>query len=347
MFDGSIVSPKLTEWIGTEMQKEAMVAEERRKARKERALSRKTGDKETASEDSPCTTPFILALFLTFGVGLGAADASSLRPARDPRQFRHGSQWLQLAAGNTLPMKGSRLSMSLQVVLIQIFIHVRNLLGNNAGFSLWFLKLPGTLGNPWITLAFPRTFRYFAHPLACTTVGGVMSSLTSKRTSLAREVQTTPVALAGCLPPADRERLGAWRTQVLKLDDGSSEGPDAIIPYIDPLLRNSPHECAGFLKELHNRSMIGFQSADSCESVLGVFFVPKKSGQLQLIFDTRLLNEEFTEPPTTDLPSDDFTRLEMPASWRLGPDIWMASTSASSLEGRARLIPYLRALPMG
>ena len=43
---GSIVSPKLTEWIGTEMQKEAMVAKERRKAREERALSRKNGDKD-------------------------------------------------------------------------------------------------------------------------------------------------------------------------------------------------------------------------------------------------------------------------------------------------------------
>ena len=42
---GSVVSPKLTEWIGTEMQKEALVAKERRKAREERALSRK-GDKE-------------------------------------------------------------------------------------------------------------------------------------------------------------------------------------------------------------------------------------------------------------------------------------------------------------
>ena len=42
---GSIISPKLTEWIGTEMQKEALVAKERRKAREERALSRK-GDKE-------------------------------------------------------------------------------------------------------------------------------------------------------------------------------------------------------------------------------------------------------------------------------------------------------------
>lgn len=42
---GSIVCPKLTEWIGTEMQKEALVAKERRKAREERALSRK-GEKD-------------------------------------------------------------------------------------------------------------------------------------------------------------------------------------------------------------------------------------------------------------------------------------------------------------
>jgi len=42
---GLVISPKLTEWIGTEMQKEAMIAKERRKAREERALSRK-GEKD-------------------------------------------------------------------------------------------------------------------------------------------------------------------------------------------------------------------------------------------------------------------------------------------------------------
>ena len=43
------------------------------------------------------------------------------------------------------------------------------------------------------------------------------------------------------------------------------------------------------------------------------FFVAKKSGQLRLIFDTRLLNQAFIDPPSTDLPSaDSFTRLELP-----------------------------------
>ena len=43
---GLVVSPKLTEWIGGEMQKEALVAKERRKAREERQLSRKGEKKE-------------------------------------------------------------------------------------------------------------------------------------------------------------------------------------------------------------------------------------------------------------------------------------------------------------
>lgn len=45
---GTCIAPKLAEWIGSEMQKEAAIAKERRKAREERALSRKQGggDKE-------------------------------------------------------------------------------------------------------------------------------------------------------------------------------------------------------------------------------------------------------------------------------------------------------------
>lgn len=47
---GTVISPKLTEWIGGELQKEALIAKERRKAREERALSRK-GDKSEKSKD--------------------------------------------------------------------------------------------------------------------------------------------------------------------------------------------------------------------------------------------------------------------------------------------------------
>ena len=47
---GLVIDPKLTEWIGSEMQKEAMVAKERRKAREERALSRKNEGKSDAQK---------------------------------------------------------------------------------------------------------------------------------------------------------------------------------------------------------------------------------------------------------------------------------------------------------
>jgi len=43
---GTVISPKLSEWIGAEMQKEASIAKERRKAREERALSRKADKAE-------------------------------------------------------------------------------------------------------------------------------------------------------------------------------------------------------------------------------------------------------------------------------------------------------------
>ena len=46
---GTIICPKLSEWIGEELKKEAMVSKERRKAREERALSRK-GDKDNKKE---------------------------------------------------------------------------------------------------------------------------------------------------------------------------------------------------------------------------------------------------------------------------------------------------------
>jgi hypothetical protein len=47
---GTVIPPKLSEWIGAGMQKEAAIAKERRKAREERNLSRKheKGDKERA-----------------------------------------------------------------------------------------------------------------------------------------------------------------------------------------------------------------------------------------------------------------------------------------------------------
>ena len=39
------------------------------------------------------------------------------------------------------------------------------------------------------------------------------------------------------------------------------------------------------------------------EGVLGVAFVSKKDGSLRIISDTRVLNLDFKEPPSTHLPT--------------------------------------------
>ena len=127
------------------------------------------------------------------------------------------------------------------------------------------------------------------------------------------EVQSEPVPVTGCLSQADREWLGAWRTHMLRSSDDPVVCEAPVVPYIDPVLKNNKGEYAGFLSELAKRNMIGFRADSEYESMLGIFFVKKKSGQLRLIFDTRKLNKLFIDPPSTDLPSAEaFTRLEMP-----------------------------------
>ena len=46
----------------------------------------------------------------------------------------------------------------------------------------------------------------------------------------------------------------------------------------------------------------------------GIFFVRKKNGSQRLIFDTRILNRKFVDPPSTDLPSITLCR-RIHSSW--------------------------------
>ena len=128
------------------------------------------------------------------------------------------------------------------------------------------------------------------------------------------EASSRPVALEGCLGPADREWLATWREQMLRPDDaGKIEG--LVKPYTDPILKHNKQEYAGFICELYKRNMIRFQVCGEHQQhpALGIFFVKKKNGKQRLIFDTRVLNQKFIDPPSTDLPSaDSFTRLEIP-----------------------------------
>ena len=191
------------------------------------------------------------------------------------------------------------------------------------------------------------------------------------------QASSQPVPLDGCLAAADREWLGSWQQHMLR--SSSDEIHEKVTPYIDPILKNNPTEYAHFLQELRERSMIGFRVASGGETgKLGIFFVPKKSGQLRLIFDTRLLNQSFNDPPSTDLPSaDSFSRIEFPQDQQfyigsgdlsnafytlsvpdeLGklftlPCIKAGTLGIDSIDGSpirpgTFILPYLTVLPMG
>ena len=56
-----------------------------------------------------------------------------------------------------------------------------------------------------------------------------------------------------------------------------------------------------FIRDLLDRGLV--ELVAETDSLLGVFFVSKKDGRMRLIFDTRIANAYFTEPPHTALPS--------------------------------------------
>ena len=127
------------------------------------------------------------------------------------------------------------------------------------------------------------------------------------------QVESSPVPLDQCLGPADRERLATWRRHMLKPSDSDGEEPAIKHAYMDPILKHNMHEYVGFISELQKRQMVAFKIHSGEAADLGIFFVRKKGNKQRLIFDTRILNQKFVEPPSTDLPSADaFTRLELP-----------------------------------
>eukprot|EP00959_Pyramimonas_sp_CCMP1952_P178802 3737445-Pyramimonas_sp.AAC.1 len=60
--------------------------------------------------------------------------------------------------------------------------------------------------------------------------------------------------------------------------------------------------------------MVTFAADSGQPHTVGLFFVPKKSGALRIIFDTRAANCKFLDPPATRLPSAaSFGAIEAPA----------------------------------
>ena len=70
----------------------------------------------------------------------------------------------------------------------------------------------------------------------------------------------------------------------------------------DPDLFRTPGACFIFLHHLWQSGMLRWERAWRRKGALGVFFV-KEDSRLRIIFDTRMLNTHFVDPPKTALPS--------------------------------------------
>ena len=87
-------------------------------------------------------------------------------------------------------------------------------------------------------------------------------------------------------------------------DDTPTLNTPPITPARNKSLFSFPRVYADFLARLHAANMLSWKGgAKSNDGVLGVFFVRNKDGSLRRIFDTRLLNQDFLDPPKTRLPT--------------------------------------------
>ena len=92
------------------------------------------------------------------------------------------------------------------------------------------------------------------------------------------------------LAAAHRDQLVGPTSSLLRADDeiqSAFERSGVTSPYVDPAF-NSPRVYGVFLHDLSSRNLIRF--VPEAPAYLGVFCVAKKSGQLRLIFDTRVAN---------------------------------------------------------
>ena len=176
----------------------------------------------------------------------------------------------------------------------------------------------------------------------------------------------------------DRLLWEGWREHILRpeLDAAAARQQQRLHKaYSDPALVCRPRVYSRFLKQLCDAKVCTLRPFR--EATVGIFFVTKKLNRLRLIFDTRLVNLAFTEPPHTDLPSagawgrvevkrgdvlyisqsdvaDAFYRIKLPpglSDMFVLPRVPTKSLSFLSAEARASLgefcSPTLDVLPMG
>ncbi|CAK0803518.1 unnamed protein product, partial [Prorocentrum cordatum] len=194
------------------------------------------------------------------------------------------------------------------------------------------------------------------------------------------EVSQPPAPLLGLLGERDSAALRGWRCQVLRGPETARQLRAEACPqgpYTDPALLRSPLDYASFLRATVGRSMLTFSPSQGRRGNMGIFLVPKKSGQPRVVFDTRLANCAFIGAPRTQLPSasawgrlesgdvrfsiasadldmafyhmrvpegmeEYFTLPPIPAKYLASHGI-----AAAEVEGESLLLPQVVVLPMG
>ena len=115
-----------------------------------------------------------------------------------------------------------------------------------------------------------------------------------------------PTPIESIMQPSDISSLGCGCEHILRSEasrEALRQECNIRQPYSDPTLVGNPKEYSHFLWKMHSCGMIRWSLADGRVHTLGIFFVAKSNGMLRIIFDTRIANFDFVEPPCTALPT--------------------------------------------
>ena len=113
-----------------------------------------------------------------------------------------------------------------------------------------------------------------------------------------------PITTVDLLPDGDRMMGLDWRRRLLR---DSSDAHHLLSelgvakPYSDPVPVRGKKNYGGFLRNTSDAGMLRF--TENLPATVGIFFVGKKDGRQRCIFDTRITNCYFRDPPHADLPT--------------------------------------------
>ncbi|CAE8644665.1 unnamed protein product [Polarella glacialis] len=320
-----LIAPHLQEWIGSELQKEALISKERRKAREERALARKPLAKGAKEDKQYQSMHFVNIFKFNFVLHCRRVEAKGEGSrARElfPLPFLSATS-SPSDMGHSSVSKGARAGAHAKAEWLPWANQGIEALNEMSGCAESF-NAPRPTEVQSLALQRIRTaYRLMPAPVGepPPTVGALheLCSSSAAYSQARKDVLpyteakvawppegTAPVPIRRCLPEADGEWLGDWRSPMLNNPEEarialSSAG--IAKAYIDPVLGHNVKTYARFIKQLDKRHMLGFRKASGEAGLMGVFCVAKKNGALRLIFDTRLINCMFKPAPATQLPT--------------------------------------------